>query len=102
MIETEQRIWKLERQVFQLQTLFETARSLNLAREPQQVFQQILATLAGTFGAREALALTCDEKQWYIVADRGNIQNTKKISEDLAKNNFNNASARDQQKCFRN
>ncbi|KAA3661123.1 MAG: AAA family ATPase [Calditrichaeota bacterium] len=100
MNETDKRIWKLERQVFQLQTLFETSRSLNQARKPSQVYEQILATMAGTFGAREAVALLCTNDEWHIVAHRGNIQDTDKINDDLRATNFHGATPRDQQKLL--
>lgn len=97
MNETDKRIWKLERQVFQLQTLFETSRSLNQARNPFQVYEQILATMAGTFGAREAVVLLCTDDEWRIAAYRGNVQDTEKIDADLRKAQFNGATPRDQQ-----
>lgn len=100
MNEIDQRIWKLEHQVFQLQTLFETARSLNQARNPQQIYEQILATMAGTFGAREALALLNEDDQWHVVANRGNIKNTEKIAADLKHAQFQGATTRDQQKIL--
>ena len=63
--------WELEKQVFQLRTLVEIAHALNQCRKPEELYAQILATMAGTFGARNAIALSCADDRWQVVSLHG-------------------------------
>ncbi len=90
------RIWKLERQVFQLQTLFEIAQALSQCRERDQVFDHVLATMAGTFGARKALALRCEDSRWLISAARGTDANNDELKDLLQSRDFAEAREREQ------
>jgi hypothetical protein len=49
-IPTNDRLWELERQVFQLSTLFEVAQTLAACRDSESIYAGVLAILSGTFG----------------------------------------------------
>jgi transcriptional regulator with GAF, ATPase, and Fis domain len=70
---TDDRLWNLERQVFQLRTLFEIAQTLTACRDSESILQQVLAVLCGTFGVERAAACVRDEEQngWRCLALRG-------------------------------
>lgn len=78
MEEHEKKTWDLERQVFQLKMLLEIAQALSRCRKQEDVYVQILATIAGTFGARHALALANENGRWRCMAMHG----VSKISRD--------------------
>jgi len=67
------KLWELERQIFQLRTLFEIAQTLATCRDSESIMQQVLAVLCGTFGVERAVACIRDEKQnaWRCLALRG-------------------------------
>ncbi|RME01494.1 MAG: hypothetical protein D6814_01375, partial [Calditrichaeota bacterium] len=94
------RIWQLERRIFQLQTLYEVAQALNRCREPEPLYSQILATMAGTFGAREGLALRQQAGEWQIVAYRGSQTRMKKAANLRLPRGFATATASRQQEML--
>ena len=68
----------LERRVFYLNTLLEVAQTLNECRESRGIFAGVLAILAGTFGAGQAVALARNEDgRWQCLACRGDQLETK-------------------------
>ncbi len=91
------RIWKLERRVFQLQTLFEIAQALSQCRDRDQVFDHILAAMSGTFGARNALALRFEQDYWLISSSRGTTTELPELEKLLQSREFTDARERDQQ-----
>jgi transcriptional regulator with PAS, ATPase and Fis domain len=72
-METTDRLWELERQVFQLSTLFEVAQTLATCRDSEGIYASVLAILAGTFGAGRAAAFARDREttRWRCVVSRG-------------------------------
>jgi len=70
---TNGRLWELERQIFQLRTLFEVAQTLNVSRDSESILQQVLAVLCGTFGVERAAACIRDAEHstWRCLALRG-------------------------------
>ncbi|MDZ7343219.1 MAG: hypothetical protein ONA90_01765, partial [candidate division KSB1 bacterium] len=67
------RVWELEREVFQLRTLFEVAQMLTVCRDSQSIYTGVLAILAGTFGVERAAAFSCDGEAgaWRCMVCRG-------------------------------
>ena len=63
--------WRLEREVFQLRTLYEVARALGQCRDAEAVFRHMLSILTGTFGATRGLAAVTEGGGWQIAASRG-------------------------------
>jgi len=59
---TTDHLWELERQVFQLSTLFEVAQTLSTCRDSESIYAGVLAILAGTFGAGRAAAFARDRE----------------------------------------
>ncbi len=94
--ELQSKIWQLERQVFQLQTLFEVAQTLNRCRQPEELYSQILAIMAGTFGARESLALRFDEGKPIVAAYRGGQEQIAKNMHATLPSTFLQGSTRQQ------
>ncbi len=70
---TDDKLWELERQIFQLRTLFEISQTLTACRDSESIMQQVLAVLCGTFGVERAAACIRDEEQnaWRCLALRG-------------------------------
>ncbi|MDZ7274571.1 MAG: sigma-54-dependent Fis family transcriptional regulator [candidate division KSB1 bacterium] len=67
-------IWQLEREIFQLRTLLEVARALGECRESRAIYSEVLAILAGTFGARQAVAVSQNQDgRWQCMASRGEL-----------------------------
>jgi transcriptional regulator with GAF, ATPase, and Fis domain len=62
---------RLEREVFQLRTLYEVARTLSHCRDTEAVFRNMLSILTGTFGATRGFAATAESGMWQIAAIRG-------------------------------
>lgn len=71
MTSEQQKLWQLEKRVFQLQTLFEVAQTLSRCRDHADVYRRILATMAGTFGASTGIALIREDTAWRVVASHG-------------------------------
>jgi Nif-specific regulatory protein len=63
--------WRLEREVFQLRTLYEVARALSQCRDADAVFRNMLSILTGTFGASQGLAAVAEGGGWQVAASRG-------------------------------
>jgi len=63
--------WRLEREVFQLRTLYEVARALSQCREAGDVFRHLLSILSGTFGATQGLVALEADSVWQIATARG-------------------------------
>lgn len=80
-------LWELERQIFQLRTLFEIAQTLTTCRDSESIFQQVLAILCGTYGVERAAACMHDEKEnrWRCLALRGKEVPPITLSEYLNK-----------------
>lgn len=93
----EKKVWELERQVFQLKTLLEIAKTLSTCREQQEVYAYVLATIAGTFGARHAVALARTENQWRCMALHGLSAEQTTTIDQLLDASFDQASASRQQ-----
>ncbi|NUM63725.1 sigma-54-dependent Fis family transcriptional regulator [candidate division KSB1 bacterium] len=71
---TSPQIWQLEREIFQLRTLLEVAQALGECRERRSLYSEVLAILAGTFGAGKAVAVAQDEDgRWHCTASRGEL-----------------------------
>lgn len=100
MSEQDKTIWELERQVFQLKTLLEIAQAISRSRKQQEVYAQILATIAGTFGARNALALAHENGSWRCTAMRGLSESQGAELEQHLGNEFSQATARRQQEIL--
>lgn len=65
-------ILDLERRVFHLQTLFETATALSNCRDSVSIYREILSILIGTFGVEFGFALrNTQERHWILVSQRG-------------------------------
>lgn len=65
-------ILDLERRVFHLQTLFETANALSNCRDSVSIYREILSILTGTFGVEFGFALrNTEEHHWILVSQRG-------------------------------
>jgi transcriptional regulator with PAS, ATPase and Fis domain len=67
------RLWELERQVFQLNTLVEVAQTLAACRDSESIYHGVLAILAGTFGVERAAAFSRDRENghWRCLFSRG-------------------------------
>jgi len=65
--------WELERQVFQFSTLFEVAQTLATCRDSESIYANVLAILAGTFGAGRAAAFSREREtnRWRCLVSRG-------------------------------
>lgn len=100
MTDQEKKTWELEKQVFQLKTLLEIAQGLSRCRQPDDVYASILATMAGTFGARHALALACSDDQWQPIAVHGNISPAAREQATQLGSEFAQATARRQQEML--
>ncbi|MFQ5632868.1 MAG: sigma 54-interacting transcriptional regulator, partial [bacterium] len=100
MEEQEKKTWDLERQVFQLKTLLEIAQALSRCRTQEEVYAQILATIAGAFGARHALALAQENGQWRCMATHGISQAVNSEIENHLDHDFDTATARRQQEIL--
>ncbi len=94
--ELQSKIWQLERQVFQLRTLFEIAQALNRCRQPDELYSRILAIMAGTFGARESLALQFDHGAPVVAAYRGSQEQVAETLRERLQASFMQASIRQQ------
>ncbi len=70
---TNGRLWELERQVFQLGTLFEVAQTLTACRDGESIYAGVLAILSGTFGVERAAAFARDRdsNRWHCLISRG-------------------------------
>jgi transcriptional regulator with PAS, ATPase and Fis domain len=68
---TNDRLWELERQVFQLSTLFEVAQTLAACRDRESIYAGVLAILAGTFGVERAAAFSRGNNRWHCLVSRG-------------------------------
>ena len=102
MEEFEKKIWSLERQLFQARTLSEIAQALNSCRDRDAVYANVLATIAGAFGARAAMALACEDGGWNVAATHGAlITPADKITQELNAD-FASASASKQQSLLAN
>jgi len=88
---TTDRQWELERQVFQLSTLFEVAQTLAVCRDTAGIFANVLAILAGTFGAGRAAAFARDHEtsRWHCVVSRGEYS-VETINTRLQENGIHN------------
>jgi transcriptional regulator with PAS, ATPase and Fis domain len=88
---TSDRLWELERQVFQLSTLFEVAQTLATCRDREGIYANVLAILAGTFGAERAAAFARDHEanRWRCVASRGECA-VETINARLQENGIHN------------
>jgi transcriptional regulator with PAS, ATPase and Fis domain len=72
-METTDRLWELERQVFQLGTLYEVAQTLTACRDRESIYAGVSAILAGTFGAGSSAAFSRDREtnRWRCLVSRG-------------------------------
>ncbi|MDQ7053096.1 MAG: sigma 54-interacting transcriptional regulator [candidate division KSB1 bacterium] len=98
--ELQSKIWQLERQVFQLRTLFEVAQALNRCRQPDELYSRILAIMAGTFGARESLALQFDHGVPVVAAYRGSQEQVAEVLRERLPASFPQASIRQQKQLI--
>ncbi|MDZ7292082.1 MAG: sigma-54-dependent Fis family transcriptional regulator [candidate division KSB1 bacterium] len=66
------RLWELERRVFQLGTLFEVAQTLATCRDSESIYAGVLAILSGTFGVKRAAAFSRDREsgRWRCIVSR--------------------------------
>jgi Nif-specific regulatory protein len=90
-METTDRLWDLERRVFQLSTLFEVAQTLATCRDSESIYANVLAILAGTFGAGRAAALGRDRaaNRWRCIVSRGEYS-VEAINTRLQENGIHN------------
>ncbi|MDZ7364026.1 MAG: sigma-54 dependent transcriptional regulator [candidate division KSB1 bacterium] len=72
-MEKTDRLWELERQVFQLRTLYEVAQTLTACRDRESIYSGVSAILSGTFGAGHAAAFSRDREtnRWRCLVSRG-------------------------------
>ncbi len=78
-------LWQIERQVFQLRTLFEIAQTLNGCRDSESILQQVLAVLCGTFGVEHAAGCVLDQSDahWRCLSLRGKTASLQTLTEHL-------------------
>jgi transcriptional regulator with PAS, ATPase and Fis domain len=78
-------LWQLERQVFQLRTLFEIAQTLSGCRDSESILQQVLAALCGTFGVEHAAGCVFEQSNdhWRCLALRGKTVSLQTLTEHL-------------------
>lgn len=88
---TTDRLWELERQVFQFRILFEVAQTLATCRDSESTYANVLAILAGTFGIERAAVCARDpeSQRWRCVVSRGD-HTVAAINAGLQENAFHN------------
>ena len=65
-------ILELERKVFNLQTLYEVAKTLSDCKTTDQIYKEVLTILMGTFGIEFGMVLSRNSAfNWQIAAARG-------------------------------
>jgi transcriptional regulator with PAS, ATPase and Fis domain len=91
-ISANDRLWELERQVFQLSTLFEVAQTLAACRDSESIYSGMLAILSGTFGTGRAAAFSRDREngRWRCLVSRGeySVENLNARLQETGANNL--------------
>ncbi|MGI0016942.1 MAG: hypothetical protein ACREBU_26265, partial [Nitrososphaera sp.] len=86
------RLWELERRVFQLSTLFEVAQTLAACRDSESIYSGVLAILSGTFGVGLAAAFSRDREngRWRCFVSRSeySAENLNARLQEIGANNL--------------